>query len=63
MKDEGLNTVVAALLYVCTAYLLEGEVLIEEGVEGLTVDLRLKLPLLVRHQVDLKNGYFTIYLF
>ena len=62
MKDEGLNTVVAAL-YVCTAYLLEGEVLIEEGVEGLTVDLRLKLPLLVRHQVDLKYGYFTIYLF
>lgn len=32
---------------------LEGELLIKDGVEGLPVDLGLKLLLLVRQQVDL----------
>lgn len=39
----------------CEAY-LESELLVEGGVEGLPVDLGLKLLLLVRQQVDLHVG-------
>ena len=34
-------------------YLLEGEVFVEEGVQGFAVNFRLELSFLVRHQVDL----------
>ena len=39
-------------------YLFERERLVEEGVEGFSVDLGLKLPLLVWHQVNLNHRNF-----
>ena len=47
-EDEGLVKGLAV------GDVLEGEGLIKEGVQGLAVDLGLKLALLVRHQVDLR---------
>lgn len=41
------------LLGVCCDVYLEGELFVEDRIEGLPVDLGLKLLLLVRQQVDL----------
>ena len=42
----------------CLRYLFEREGLVEEGVEGFSVDLSLKLSFLVWHQVNLIHENF-----